>query len=410
MGKIIYVYADWMAESPRLMGKLYSDVIRGTENFSFEYDDTWLESQSKGLVYDADIECFKGRQFLSDDKLIFGMFADSSPDRWGRMLLQRRESVLAREEKRKPSKLMESDYLLGVYDEARMGGLRFSLEEGGPFLSFDEKLAIPPRVDLRRLESASMHIESEDDGLQKKWLDQLLVPGSSLGGARPKATVRDEKGELWIAKFPSKNDEHDVGAWEMVVHDLAKACGLRVPDARLEYFSKNGGTYLAKRFDRDGDRRVHFASAMTMLGKQDMDKDAGYLDITEFIRSHSINATSDLMELWKRMVFNMAVSNSDDHLRNHGFILTGKGWMLSPVYDVNPIPFGDTLSLDILPGENQNDMELALESAKYYGISVKEAKEMIEDISKTVKEGWQTVAKGYKLSRSDMEYMRPAFE
>ncbi len=409
MDKEIYVYADWFDGSPVLIGTLFTSVIRGNESFSFEYDPSWLKNNSSGIFFDVDILPYRGRQYLSGDKKIFGAFSDSCPDRWGRMLMQRREAVLAREENRKPNKLYESDYLLGVYDDSRMGGFRFSLD-GKEFLSNDSNLSVPPWVNLRELEAASLNFESGEEKNEKKWLDQLIVPGSSLGGARPKASVIDNDGNLWIAKFPSKYDEYNVGAWEMVVHDLAEMCNLNVPEAKLESFTQNKGTFLSKRFDRNGNHRIHVASAMTMLGKTDMDKNSGYLDIAGVIRAHSINAEKDLIELWKRIVFNILVSNTDDHLRNHGFVLKKNGWTLSPMYDVNPTPYGNSLSLDIANGDSTIDLELALSTSRYYGIAQVEGKKIIQSMKNTVSTNWLKLSAKYKLSRRETEYMRPAFK
>ena len=231
-----------------------------------------------------------------------------------------------------------------------MGGLRFKTVESENYLSDDKELATPPWTTLRQLESASLAFEKNDDGMEEKWLKQLVAPGSSLGGARPKASVLAPDGSLWIAKFPSKNDEINVGAWEMVVHDLAVLCQFNVPEAKLENFSKIGSTFLTKRFDRVGNKRIHFVSAMTLLGKNDGANAAdgsSYLDIASLIRQNSETPKKDLFELWRRIVFNMAVSNTDDHLRNHGFLMGKEGWRLSPLYDVNPNIYGDTLSLNV---------------------------------------------------------------
>ncbi len=408
--KTVYVYENWLSEKPSLLGRLYVDTIRGGESYSFEYDDAWLANPA-AIMLDPDLNLYKGRQYPIDKKN-FGLFADSSPDRWGRMLMKRRERILADREERKPRVLYESDFLLGVYDETRMGALRFSLEKGGTFLSDDKTTAAPPWATLRTLENASREFEKDERGLSDKWLNQLLKPGSSLGGARPKATVQDHNGELWIAKFPSKHDEGNTGAWEKTVHDLARLCGLNVPESKLEHFSKDGSTFLVKRFDRAGNRRIHFSSAMTMLGKTDGASAAdgtSYLDIVSFIKSNGASAKEDLTELWKRIVFNMAVSNTDDHLRNHGFILTSKGWRLSPLYDVNPVPQGDELSLNVSDSDNRISAELAIETAYYYGIKKADAERIAEDILLTVRDNWERLAKECGLNRSDIEDMRPAF-
>ena len=408
--KTIFVYENWLSDKPSLLGRLYVDTVRGGESYAFEYNDAWL-SNPAAVMLDPDLNLYKGRQYPIDKKN-FGLFADSSPDRWGRVLMKRRERILADKEGRKPNVLYESDFLLGVYDETRMGALRFSLEEGGTFLSDDKTTAAPPWATLRTLENASREFEKDERGLSDKWLNQLLKPGSSLGGARPKATVQDPNGELWIAKFPSKHDEGNTGAWEKVVHDLARMCGLNVPESKLEHFSKDGSTFLVKRFDRIGSRRLHFSSAMTMLGKTDGASavdGTSYLDIVSFIKSNGVSAKDDLIELWKRIVFNMAVSNTDDHLRNHGFILTPKGWRLSPLYDVNPVPQGDELSLNVSESDNRISLDLAIETAHYYGIKEADATKLAEDILAMVRDNWERLAKECGLNRSDIEDMRPAF-
>ena len=354
---------------------------------------------------------YSGRQYPSG-KNIFGIFSDASPDRWGRILMNKRERILAEKEKRKPSKLYDSDYLIGVYDETRMGGIRFKTAPDGPFLSDDKETAAPPWATLRTLEEASRNFENNESVLSEKWLNQLIKPGSSLGGARPKATVVDTKEQLWIAKFPSKNDENDTGAWEMVVHDLAWLCGLNVPEAKLEKFSNLGSTYLIKRFDRILSKRVHFASAMTLLGKTDGASAAdgtSYLDIAAFIKSYGAQPKQDLIELWKRMVFNMAVTNTDDHLRNHAFILAENGWLLSPLYDVNPVPYGDELSLNVDENDNRISIANAVASAVKYGLSETDAKKHAKNILEIVRKNWERLATGYGLSRRLIEEMQPAF-
>ena len=408
----IYVYENWRNELPTQMGTLYVDGGKGKQVVSFEYDEEWLNSVSDHFIFDPDLSLFKGRQYTPTDKTMFGIFADSCPDRWGRLLMKRREVILAKEEERKPRTLTDIDYLLGVYDATRIGALRFSVSEDGPFLSDDRGLATPPWTTLRKLESASYAFEKNDNELEEKWLRQLIAPGSSLGGARPKASVLAPDGSLWIAKFPSKNDEINVGAWEMVVHDLATQCSLNVPEAKLENFSKNGSTFLTKRFDRDGDKRIHFASAMTLLGKNDganASDGSGYLDIASFIRKYGETAKKDLRELWRRIVFSMAVSNTDDHLRNHGFILGKEGWILSPMYDVNPNIYGDTLSLNVDSNSNLIDFNLSLSVAKLYDLTDKQATEELGEIRNTVETNWRKLAQQYGLSRSEIESMSPAF-
>lgn len=409
--KIIYVYDDFSTDVPLLMGCLYVSVIKGGEPYSFEYDRNWLKTTGLSLSLDPELMPYAGRQYPSD-KNIFGLFADASPDRWGRVLMNKRERILADKEGRKPNKLYDSDYLLGVYDETRMGGIRFKLDPNGPFLSDDQETAAPPWATLRTLEEASRHFESDESGLAEKWLNQLIKPGSSLGGARPKATVIDTKDQLWIAKFPSKNDENDVGAWEMVAHDLAALCGLNVPEAKLEKFSSLGSTFLVKRFDRIRDRRIHFASAMTLLGKTDGASAVdgiSYLDIAGIIRSCGAQPKKDLVELWKRIVFNMAITNTDDHLRNHAFILESGGWVLSPLYDVNPVPYGGELSLNVDEEDNSINIRLAIQTAARFGIAETEAQNYAEEILEIVRDNWSKIAANYGLTRRQIEEMRPAF-
>ncbi len=410
--KIIYVYDDFSSDGSILLGKLNVGLIKGSETYSFEYDKEWLSKNKLLFNLDPELLPFPGRQFPTG-KNIFGIFADASPDRWGRVLMNKRERLLAERENRKPAKLHDSDYLLGVYDETRMGGIRFKLEIDGPYLSDDKETAVPPWASLRSLEEASRNFEKDENGVTDKWLNQLIRPGSSLGGARPKATVMDPKGQLWIAKFPSKNDDSDTGAWEKVVHDLAGMCGLNVPEAKVEKFSKLGSTFLIKRFDRDGEKRIHFASAMTLLGKTDGASAAdgtSYLDIAGFIKAYGANPKADLIELWKRILFNMAVTNTDDHLRNHAFVFTTKGWILSPLYDVNPVPYGDELSLLVDDEDNRISINLAVQTAPRFGISEKDAWDYVKDILTTVRDNWEKLAKEYGLSRGQIEDMRPAFD
>lgn len=409
--KVIYVYDDFSYDEPILMGRLYVNVIRGGEAYSFEYDKAWLKSTGLNLSLDPELLPYVGRQYPRG-KGIFGLLADLSPDRWGRMLMNKRERIQAEREGRKPRKLYDSDYLLGVYDVTRMGGVRLKIDMEGSFLSDDKESTVPPWTTLRTLEEASRNFENDESGLAEKWLNQLIRPGSSLGGARPKATVMAPDGQLWIAKFPSKNDDNDTGAWEKVAYDLAALCGLNVTESKLEKFSKLGSTFLIKRFDRNGNKRVHFASAMTLLGKTDGASAAdgtSYLDIAAFIKSHGARPKEDLVELWRRIVFNMAISNSDDHLRNHGFLLTKQGWILSPVYDVNPVPYGDELALNVDANSNSIDIELAIDTAVKFGMAKDIARKLALDIVSKVDTNWEKLASIHGLSHRQIDEMRPAF-
>lgn len=409
--KKIYVFADFLHFNNEMIGTIFVSQTRGKEFYSFEYEQNWIENGH--MVLDPDLQLYKGRQYINDDKNIFGVFADSCPDRWGRKLMKRREELRAKKINEKPKKLLESDYLLGVYDEARMGGLRFKTDFEGEFLSNERECATPPWTSLRELEQASIAFENDDIKLSEKWLKQLLAPGSSLGGARPKASVMDPEGNLWIAKFPSKHDDFNSGAWEMVTHDLAVMCGLNVPEAKAETFSKLGTTFLVKRFDRCGERRVHFSSAMTMLEKKDganATDGSSYLELVSFLKANGAKPKRDIQELWKRVVFSMAVSNTDDHFRNHGFVLSDEGWELSPVYDVNPDIYGENLSLNVDADNSSIDFELAIDAAPYYGIEEKSAAEEVENIKTIVRENWRALARNYGICRGELERMSPAFQ
>lgn len=414
--RTIWVYADWAGlENPSLMGLLHSDRLRGKEVFSFEYDSKWLKNQSSQLL-DPDLQLYAGLHYLNEEQDNFGLFLDSSPDRWGRLLMRRREAALARTENRKQHKLFETDYLLGVYDGHRMGGLRFKSEQAGDFLNNNKKLASPPWASLRELEQISLKLEEEntiDDPEYLKWLTLLIAPGTSLGGARPKASIVDDKGVLWIAKFPSRNDQGDVGGWETVCYELALLAGINMAQSRAKKFSSDYYTFLTKRFDRNElGQRLHFASAMTMLGYkdgQDHSEGASYLELVEFIQNNGANVNQDLEQLWRRIVFSICVSNTDDHLRNHGFILTNKGWILSPAYDINPVETGGGLKLNISEDDNSLDLNLALEVAAYFRLSPKRATEIIDEVINAVSQ-WKKIAQKQGLSRVEQELKSPAFK
>lgn len=412
----VLVYAYWheMGE-PQLMGTLSADRLRGNEIFAFEYSKSWLESKF-AQVLDPDLQLYGGKQFLSDKaKTNFGLFLDSSPDQWGRVLMRRREAAMARLEKRSEQTLFETDYLLGVFDGHRMGALRFKTDMAGPFLSDNKAMASPPFTSIRELEEISLRLEDDDvanDPEYLKWLNMLVAPGSSLGGARPKASVVDDKENLWIAKFPSKNDDSDIGAWEMVVHTLARQAGVTMADAMAHKFTSKNHTFLTKRFDRTASgSRIHFASAMTLLGYtdgQDYSDDISYLELAEFITNHSANVHQDLEQLWRRIVFSICVSNVDDHLRNHGFILVENGWRLSPAFDINPVETGVGLKLNISENDNALDLSLAMEVIPFFRLNENQAKEIINEVTKAASQ-WEVVAKKLGLSNLEIERKSRAF-
>jgi serine/threonine-protein kinase HipA len=411
----VYTYADWDSlNGPKLMGVLNATLVRGKEIFSFEYDQDWLDSKfSQNL--DPDLQLYSGPQYLSEEKRNFGIFLDSSPDRWGRVLMKRREAVLARKEGRKEKTLFETDYLLGVFDGHRMGAVRFKESVDGPFLNDNKEMAAPLWTSIRELEQAARIVEDDDvdDEEYVKWLNLLIAPGSSLGGARPKASVLDPHNQLWIAKFPSKNDQIDVGAWEFVVQKMGSMAGLNVAEAMSGKFFSKQHTYLTRRFDRTSKgERIHFASAMTLLGYTDgtdYNDGVSYLDLAEFLIRNGAQVDQDLEELWRRIVFYIAVSNSDDHLRNHGFLLTDKGWILSPAYDINPIQNASGLSLNISESDNSLEFDLALGVAEYFRVDETKRSQIINQVKRSVRQ-WNVVAENEGISKSERDAMSKAFK
>lgn len=408
--RTVQVFADWESlGGPRLMGRLHSTPSRGKAVFSFEYESAWLQS-GEAQRMDPKLDLFSGPQYPTSGHDNFGVFLDSCPDRWGRTLLERREAQLAREQARRPRPLYELDFLLGVYDGHRLGALRFRVGDG-PFLDDNQDLASPPWTSLRELEQASLLLEgehAEDDPSYGKWLRLLIAPGRSLGGARPKASVQDPDGHLWIAKFPSRDDTHDVGAWESVVHALAKKAGIETSEGLCRRFGSRHHTFLSKRFDRSQktSRRIHFASAMTMLERRDGEQ-ASYLDLAEVLLRQGAHPARDLSQLWRRIVFFVCVSNVDDHLRNHGFLLEKNGWSLSPAYDINPV-VGGSRALNISATDNAQDLELVREVAKYFRVE-KKAKDIVSEVKAAVRT-WRAEAEAAGIARSEQARMAPAFE
>lgn len=414
--RCVYVYANWQGmEEPVLMGELYSERLKGKEIFSFEYNSTWLASDQAQLI-DPELQLYSGLQHLGTDQKNFGLFLDSSPDRWGRLLMRRREAAMARIEEKAEQNLFETDFLLGVFDGHRMGALRFKLVIDGPFLNDNRELASPPWTSLSELEQISLKLEQDDiieDPEYLKWLGMLIAPGASLGGARPKASIVGKDGSLWIAKFPSRNDEGDTGGWEIVTYELAIAAGIKMAESKAQKFSSNHYTFLTKRFDRTIDgQRIHFASAMTMLGYtdgQDHDDGISYLELAEFISENGANISEDLEELWRRIVFSICVTNTDDHLRNHGFILSASGWLLSPAYDINPVETGTGLKLNISDNDNSLDLALAMEVHEFFRLSKERATVIINEVTTAVRT-WKEVATKYGLSRAEQELKALAFK
>lgn len=411
----LYIYAcfDWLPE-PLLMGELGYESLRGSDSFSFCFDDEWLRKHGS-LFLSTDLRNYPGMQYTLPGRDIFGCFSDALPDRWGRLLVARREQILAAEDHRPVRRLTSFDYLTGIDDFSRMGALRFKLTADGDFINADKELRIPPLADIRALVAASHEVErSEEHNVlpEKRWIQQLVNPGSSLGGARPKAGVLDDEGRLCVAKFPSRNDDYDVALWEHLCHLLAREAGIAVADTSVLSVGERHHVFLSRRFDRTTDgRRRHFASAMTLLGLTDGCNAAtgnGYLDIVDFILQHCCDVEQNLRQLYRRVAFNITVGNSDDHFRNHGFLLAPRGWTLSPAYDMNPT-ISDTQSLLINRSSNLADLGSLLESFDEYMIPCEEAEKIIKEVKSAVGR-WQTVARRLKIARREMDYFGSVFE
>ncbi len=408
--KTLYVYADfdWLTE-PMLVGELGYESLSGSDSYAFKFDNDWLR-QYGSLFLSADINNYPGQQYTQPGQDIFGCFSDALPDRWGRLLLNRREQILAAEERRPIRRLSSFDYLIGIDDFSRMGGFRFKTIPDGEFINCDSHLRIPPLADLRSLVAASMEIEKSEEQNrlpEMKWIQQLVHPGSSLGGARPKAGVRGTDGCLYVAKFPSRNDDYDVSLWEHLSHLLAKKAGVNAAETSVISTGEKYHALLSKRFDRTVDRRrIHFASAMTLLGLTDgsnAQTGNGYLDIVDFILQNCCDVENNLRQLYRRVAFNIAIGNTDDHFRNHGFLLTPKGWTLSPAYDMNPTS-NEYQSLLINSSTNKSDLNLLLGSSEEYMIGKDEATKIIGEVTNAIK-GWRRMAASLGIVKREMELL-----
>ncbi len=407
----IYVYADWKGiNGPIQIGILSAHFAKAKKAFSFEYTREWL---NKGLyqLLDPDIGFYSGPQYPTD-KENFGIFLDSMPDTWGKTLMKRREAQDARAVERKAKTLYEIDYLLGVYDESRMGALRFKTDPDGPFLDNDDQNPTPPWSSLGDLQEAVRHLENDfESDSMRKWIAVLIAPGSSLGGARPKANIIGKDKDLWIAKFPSKTDTVDKAAWEFLTYKLAIACGIEMAESKIEQISGGYHTFLTKRFDRENGNRIHFASAMTMTGNTEdtlKTKASSYLDIVDVIINYGTDVEDNLHQLWRRIVFNIAVSNTDDHLRNHGFILSEKGWKLSPAYDLNPSTEKNGLALNIDMDDNSLSFQLTKSVGDYFRLREKDMNIIIHEVLSVVSD-WKSIAKQIGISNKEQILMDAAF-
>ncbi len=410
----LYVYAcfDWLP-APQLMGELGYESLRGSDSYSFCYDEEWLRKQGS-LFICADLRNYPGMQYTLPGRDIFGCFSDALPDRWGRLLLLRREQILASEEQRPIRRLTSFDHLTGIDDFSRMGALRFKLSPNDDYINTTSSLRIPPLADIKSLVAASHEVERSEERNtlpEKRWIQQLVHPGSSLGGARPKAGVLDNDGRLCVAKFPSRNDDYDVALWEHLCHLLAREAGITVADTSVLSVGERHHVFLSRRFDRTDDgRRRHFASAMTLLGLTDGCNAAtgnGYLDIVDFILQHCCDVERNLRQLYRRVAFNIAAGNSDDHFRNHGFLLTSRGWTLAPAYDMNPT-LNTSQSLLINCSSNAADLGLLLESSDEYMVPRDEGHGIIQEVLKAVAK-WKTIARRLKIPQREIDYFSGVF-
>lgn len=403
----VLVYVD-LEGAPVLVGRLWARMRKRRDSASFEYDDSWLERADRFALEPA-LQLGPGPFHTPADKPIFGAIGDSAPDRWGRVLMRRAERRRAEHVGETPRTLREIDYLLMVNDKARQGALRFALEPGGPFLAAAGATPIPPLVELPRLLSAAEHVASDSDSDED--LRLLLAPGSSLGGARPKASVRDRDDHLAIAKFPHKDDEIDIVRWEAVALSLAKKAGIAVPEWRVEDVGDKT-IILLRRFDRAQGRRIPFLSAMSMLGANDSET-RSYLEFVDALRQHGAAPKEDMRMLWRRIVFSVLISNTDDHLRNHGFLYDSPdGWRLAPAYDVNPVPTDikpRVLATAIDLDDGTASLDLAMGVAGYFELEDAKAREITREVGQAVS-GWREEAVRAGLASGQIDRMASAFE
>jgi serine/threonine-protein kinase HipA len=407
MDREVFVYVD-LDGAPYLMGRLWARLRKDKESATFEYAPSWLEHPARFSLEPA-LAVGPGPFHTAADWPMFGALGDSAPDRWGRALMRRMERRRAEREKQAPRTLREIDFLLLVDDEARQGALRFADREGGPFLREGGGTRIPPLVDLPKLLSAAQRFLDDKDSDED--LRLLIAPGSSLGGARPKASVREKDGHLAFAKFPRQDDEVSAVLWEATAIALAKNTRIAVPTARVETVAKKS-VLLVRRFDRDGARRIPFLSAMSMLGARD-NETRSYLEIVDALRQHGAAPKEDMEALWRRLVFNILISNTDDHLRNHGFLYEGRdGWRLSPAYDLNPVPVDikpRVLTTAINEDDNTASLGLALDVAGYFELDAGRARAIAAEVGNVVSK-WRHEAAEVGLTKPEIERMASAFE
>lgn len=403
---VLEVWLDCDLGPACLVGTLAHD--RG--QVRFHYDRNWLKD-TRAFALDPDLSLDESPFFPKPELGNFGVFLDSSPDRWGQTLMKRREALQAKDQKRTPRMLYAWDFLIGVQDFTRQGALRFRLVGTEEFLGND-KMAAPPVTTLRELEAVAYQLSSrriDDLDALRKWLAVLVAPGASLGGARPKANFTEADGSLWIGKFPARDDDRDVGAWEYVVHGLATKARVDVAAAKLVRLNNDFHTFCVQRFDRVNGARRFYASAMTLLRKEHSEG-TSYLELAQFLRSKGdgAHAGADLEQLFRRVAFNVAVGNRDDHLRNHGFVLSANGWRLAPAFDVNPNVDKAEHVLNIDDVDSRPSLETVLTSAQFYGLSADRAKQVVEEVASAV-DSWRDSARKAGIAAGDVELTAGAF-
>jgi serine/threonine-protein kinase HipA len=389
------------------VGTLWYHRKSGRERASFAYDASWLR-RSDSFAIDPALNLTEGTFHTFEQQKIFGAIGDSAPDRWGRVLMKRAESARAKTYGETPRSLGEIDYLLGVNDMARQGALRFSLQEHGPYLASADVHSIPPLIHLPQLLDATTRYLEETETMED--LQLLLTPGSSLGGARPKASVVDLDGQLALAKFGKKDDEFSAVLWEAVALTLAEKAGIHTTEWRLITTTATP-VLLVRRFDRKGEQRIPFLSAMSMLGASD-NEERCYLEIAYALEQYGAKPEKDLEQLWRRIIFTVLISNTDDHLRNHGFLYDQvRGWYLSPAYDMNPVPGSSTsriLSTAITFDDPTASLDAALQVAKEFRLTSERAKQIIGEVYSATSY-WDAVARQLGIAKSEIERMASAF-
>lgn len=400
----VWLDADFLERTH--VGTLSHD--RGTLRFA--YDAAWIKNP-QAFALDPDLSLGEGTYFPNAEAGNFRVFDDSAPDRWGQTLMKRREALAAKDERRKPRTLYAWDFLLGVEDVSRQGALRYRSPDEEAFLAHDS-LTVPPAASLKELEIVTREITAkriDDLTALRQWLKILVAPGASLGGARPKASFTESNGNLWIAKFPARDDTRDVGAWEAVAQRLAARAGIDVPQSELRRFSSEYHTFCVKRFDRSGARRRFYSSAMAML-RRDRSEGTSYLDIAEFVRTRGAEGhiEPDLEQLFRRVAFNVAIGNRDDHLRNHGFILTPTGWRLAPAFDLNPNTDRADHVLNIDESDNRPSLATVIETSEWYVGSKDRGRAIVEQVLHETRE-WRRAAQALKIARADIELTATAF-